>query len=110
MRIKMGAVISIFVMAFCMLQGCSNNQSTEPEVFDGSKYLQESELTEAGENPKAFASSYEPVINPDYAVSVPTYITKIDDTWFIVDCYHNRVIYNDNVDDSLFDFKIMCGE
>lgn len=109
MRIKMGALFSIFVMAFCILQGCKD-QTSQPSEFDGSKYLQESELTEAGNDPEGFAATYEPVINPDYVLTVPTYITKVDDTWFIVDCYHNRVIYNDNVDDSLFDFKIMCSE
>ena len=110
MRIKMGALISIFVMAFCILQGCNDNQTVQNKEFDGTNYLQISELTEAGNEPQSYADSYEPVINPDYALSVPTYITKIDDTWFIVDCYHNRVVYNDNVDNSLIDFKIMCDE
>lgn len=109
MRIKMALFTTIFISLF-LLQGCKKNESLETLPFDGKDYVQVSELTEAGENPESFAANYEEVINPDYALSVPTYITRIDGTWFIVDCYHNRVVYNDNVDDSLCDFKIMCSE
>ena len=35
--------------------------------------------------------------NPCVDLSVPTYITKVNDTYFIVDCYHNQVIYHDNL-------------
>lgn len=43
-------------------------------------------------------------------LSVPTYVTKIEDTWFIVDCYHNQVIYHDNLTDPLTDWQIMTDE
>lgn len=109
MRIKMGTIISIFVLAF-FIQGCTKDSKLENTEFDGTKYLQISELTEAAEDLDNYAKNAEVVKNPDYALSVPTYITKIDGIWFIVDCYHNRVIYNDNVDESLFDFDIMCSE
>ncbi len=46
------------------------------------------------------SSLYEEVINEDKmnaqaTLSIPTYVTKIDNTWFIVDCYHNQVLYYD---------------
>lgn len=31
----------------------------------------------------------------------PTFITKLDDQYFIVDCWHHRVIYNDNLLDQV---------
>lgn len=43
-------------------------------------------------------------------LSVPTYITKIEDTYFIVDCYHNQVIYHDNLTDPLYEWKVMTAD
>ena len=35
--------------------------------------------------------------NPFSDLSVPTYLTKIEDTYFLVDCYHDQVIYHNTV-------------
>ena len=43
-------------------------------------------------------------------LSVPTYVTKVEDTWFIVDCYHNQVIYHDNLTDPLTDWQVLTSE
>ncbi|MDE6406485.1 MAG: hypothetical protein K2M20_12645 [Lachnospiraceae bacterium] len=43
-------------------------------------------------------------------LSVPTYVTKVEDTYFIVDCYHNQVIYHDNLTDPLTDWQVLTGE
>lgn len=43
-------------------------------------------------------------------LSVPTYVTKIDDTYFIVDCYHDQVIYHDNLTDPLWQWSVMTDE
>ena len=51
-----------------------------------------------------------PVTNPYADLSVPTYITKIDDLYFLVDCYHDQVIYHDNLDDPLTDWLVMTDE
>ena len=48
--------------------------------------------------------------NVEPTLSVPTYITKIGDYYFIVDCYHNQVIYHDNLTDSLTDWKVMTSD
>lgn len=47
--------------------------------------------------------------NPNPTLSVPTYITKVKDTYFIVDCYHNQVIYNENLIDPLYEWRIMAS-
>lgn len=49
-------------------------------------------------------------LNPCADLSVPTYVTKVEDTWFIVDCYHNQVIYHDNLTDPLTDWQVMTDE
>lgn len=43
-------------------------------------------------------------------LSVPTYVTKIEDLYFIVDCYHNQILYHDNLTDPLTDWQIMTDE
>lgn len=43
-------------------------------------------------------------------LSVPTYITKVEDTYFIVDCYHDQVIYHDNLTDPLTDWCVLTSE
>ena len=43
-------------------------------------------------------------------LSVPTYITKVDDTYFLVDCYHDQVIYHDNLTDPLSEWMVMTDE
>ena len=46
--------------------------------------------------------------NPD--LSVPTYLTKIDGVYFIVDCYHNTVIYSSNLADPLTEWSVMTSD
>lgn len=48
--------------------------------------------------------------NPYTDLSVPTYLTKINDTYFLVDCYHNQVIYNDNLSDPLLEWHVMTDD
>ena len=81
-----------------------------PDPFDSSKYVEVSSLTSAGEDPAEAASEYEPIKNYDAKLSVPTYVTKLDDTWFIVDCYHNRVIYSDSLETPLTEWTIMTSD
>lgn len=48
--------------------------------------------------------------NPFSDLSVPTYLTKVDGTYFLVDCYHNQVIYHDNLSDPLWQWSVMTDE
>jgi len=48
--------------------------------------------------------------NPNPTLSVPTYLTQINDMYFIVDCYHNQVIYNENLSDPLYEWRIMTQD
>lgn len=35
---------------------------------------------------------------------------KVDDTYFLVDCYHNQVIYHDNLSDPLWQWSVMTDD
>ena len=48
--------------------------------------------------------------NPYSDLSVPTSVTKIGDTCFIVDCYHNQIIYAGSLDRPLNEWYVMTDE
>ncbi len=48
--------------------------------------------------------------NSNSTLSVPTYITRIGDTYFIVDCYNNQVIYNEDLTAPLYEWRIMTND
>lgn len=50
------------------------------------------------------------VVNPYADLAVPTYVTKVDNLYFIVDCYHNQIIYHDNLEDPLTDWNVMTSD
>lgn len=37
----------------------------------------------------------------------PTYITKIDDLYFIVDCWHHRIVYSHDLKQQISDWKVL---
>ena len=49
-------------------------------------------------------------VNPYFDLSVPTYITKLQDTYFLVDCYHDEIIYSDSLDRELNEWEVMTDE
>jgi len=40
----------------------------------------------------------------------PTYITIIDNNYFIVDCWHHRIIYNKNLQDPIIKWKVLIDD
>lgn len=43
-------------------------------------------------------------------LNVATYITKIDDNYFISDCYHDQILYNDNLSDNISEWKVLTNQ
>lgn len=43
-------------------------------------------------------------------LNVATYITKIGDTYFIADCYHDQIIFHDNLTDPLTEWSVLTDE
>lgn len=93
-----------FTCFLLLLSGCGKKR-TPAEAYVPENYLKESSLidfdiTELNTIPD----------NPNPTLSVPTYLTKVDDTYFIVDCYNNQVIYHDNLTDPLYEWRIMTRD
>jgi hypothetical protein len=111
-RALTGFSVFLLTLSLCSCKGPQPAEvPAEPAgPYDGSEYLRESDLTEEGEDPEVAFDSYEIEYNPDTTLSVPTYITKIEDYWYIVDCYHNRVIYNEDLETPLNSWMMMCSD
>lgn len=43
-------------------------------------------------------------------LNVATYITKIGDTYFIADCYHDQIIYHSNITDPVSGWSVLTDE
>lgn len=85
--------------------------SVQPAARASDNYLRASDIVLDFDNGNWQPTASDTVpTNPCSDLSVPTYITKVDDTYFIVDCYHNQVIYHDNLTDPLYEWKVMTSE
>ncbi len=84
----------------------TSSQDRQPPV-PITQYLRPSELVSVSD---AVSSETEPAINTFTDLSVPTYLTKVEGTYFLVDCYHNQVIYHDNLEDPLAEWNVMTDE
>ncbi len=95
----------LFLWSLCLSVACLTSCSKPAEDYVPENYLRESELI-------SFDRSSLNTIpnNPFPTLSVPTYITKVEDTYFIVDCYNNQVIYHDNLTDPLYEWEVMTND
>ncbi|MBO4242569.1 MAG: hypothetical protein J5883_04755 [Clostridiales bacterium] len=114
-RLKVVSLFCSLIVFALVLVGCGNTTSMntvsqKAEPYDGKAYIRMSELTEEGEDISKAVMDYVHVNNYDSVLSVPTYITKVDDVWFIVDCYHNRVLYTDELGKPLNQWYIMTDK
>lgn len=98
-----------FLFTLCFLPGiftaCNAGKPKPAVAYVPENYMQESSLI-------TFDRSSLNAIpdNPNSTLNVPTYITKIDDTYFIVDCYNNQVIYHHNLTDPLYEWQVMTKD
>lgn len=96
-------------ICICILAGllvsCGHKRPEPASDYIPTDYLAVSELI-----------SYDPALlnhipdNPYPTLSVPTYLTKVKNTYFIVDCYNNQVIYHDNLTDPVYQWQIMTND
>lgn len=111
-------ILAAVLIVFCLVRyyhikdtdtaASADNLLSRAQKIPVTEYISDSELTE--ETSLAAALQKEPAKNPYAELSVPTYITKIDYVYFLVDCYHNQVIYHDNLEDPLSEWSVMTDE
>lgn len=101
---KIFPLLGICVLAG-LLSGCGHSRPEPADSYIPTDYLAASE-------PITVDRSQQNTIpnNPFPTLSVPTYITKVKDNYFIVDCYNNQVIYHHNLTDPLYEWHIMTND
>ena len=65
---------------------------------------------EQEEEMRRLAELYKPKKNEHATLSVPTHITQVEGLYVILDCYHNQVIFNDNLVEPLTEWKVMISD
>ena len=73
----------ILIVVVCQLSACGSKRPEPSAPYVPDKYLAESTQIDFDSTSLNNVPG-----NPYPDLSVPTYITKVDDTYFIVDCYH----------------------
>lgn len=104
MKKKKLSVLPVCIAALLIIAaagGLIYSHSRTQETF-----LQLSELNETAKEEKSLPAPF----NPYFDLSVPTYITKLQDTYFLVDCYHDEIIYSDSLDRELSEWQVMTDE
>jgi hypothetical protein len=103
----------LILALFAVLTACATDSSSRKPsaVLASEESLRASEIVfDINDQENTFLSPASIPTNPYPDLSVPTYITKVEDTYFIVDCYHDQVIYHDNLTDPLSKWQVMTNE
>ena len=87
----------------------ADNTSTSEEELAATS-LKSADVLVAKEDIQTVADSTEVQYNPQTDLSVPTFVTQIDGLYFIVDCYHNEIIYSDSLDTYISNWYVMTSD
>lgn len=105
---RISACMLAAVFGLVPLSGCGSGNVTDTHI-EATPVATENASTSTGSGEEDGVSA-EPAVNLASALSVPTQITKIDDLFFIVDCYNNQVIYSDTIDKPLNEWFVMTSD
>ena len=113
-----GNLIAAFVLAAAMvmpacatsIDDISHTEEIKTEKISswaqGDGYLRESEELADTQD----AENNEILKNSEFTLSVPTYITQLDNNYFIVDCYHDQIIYSDSIKAPLNEWNVLTRD
>ncbi len=102
---NMKKIFLMSILTFCLLAGCT--ASTQEEVKIESVYEWESIAVETPDKPLE-TITYEK--NTYDTLNVATYLTKIGDTYFLADCYHNQILFHDNLTSPITEWKVLTED
>lgn len=95
----------ICILTICLLSGCAS--VPQEEVHSDSVYEWESIA------PDTPSKTLQPITyenNTFDTLNVATYLTKIGDTYFLSDCYHNQILFCDNLTDAITEWKVLTND
>lgn len=99
---KKNFLMSLVITSF--LCGCTNISGEE--VTPASVEWENITLTTADKT--LVPITYEK--NTYDTLNVATYLTKIGDTYFLADCYHNQILFHDNLTSPITEWKVLTKD
>lgn len=100
-------IFTLYLLFFCGILTACGTDAPLPSAEHLRAFEQILDIEGAGFSPVPAETIPK---NPYPDLSVPTYVTKVEDTWFLVDCYHDQIIYHDNLSDPLTDWQVLTDE
>lgn len=98
-----GVIIAIAVM----LPACAEKNEQQTIIEKSISEDNAGEISYQGMLPEPIVFEQK---NTYDTLNVSTYITRIDNTYFIADCYHDQIIYHDNITDPLNQWDVLTNE
>ncbi|MDE5698285.1 MAG: hypothetical protein K2I96_12890 [Lachnospiraceae bacterium] len=98
-----GVIIAIAVM----LPACAEKNEQQTIIEKSISEDSAGEISYQGMLPEPIVFEQK---NTYDTLNVSTYITRIDNTYFIADCYHDQIIYHDNITDPLNQWDVLTNE
>ena len=95
----------VIMLIICFTCGCAN--TSNEEVSSASIYEWENMATQTLANPLA-PLTYEK--NTYDTLNVATYLTKIGGTYFLADCYHNQILFHDNLESPITEWRVLTND
>ncbi len=93
----------IYLAVACLLMGCTTKTTEEPQTT----YEWESVASDTKKEPLQ-PITYEK--NTYDTLNVATYLTKIENTYFLADCYHDQILFHDNIMDAITEWSVLTNE
>lgn len=110
----MGKSKRIYMAGMALLVGLASAACGNKQDLDTAQIMAESENGPDKKKPLYEGMVSEPMIcdrkNTYDTLNVATYITKFDNTYFLSDCYHDQVLYHDNITDPLKEWNVLTDE
>lgn len=90
----------LMILNIGLLAGCGQKKVPDEHIQDAEILV---------EDVDAAAEGMEPEYNPNHFPDVPTQVNKIGETYFLVDCYNDQVVFSDDVCAPLYEWKVMAS-
>ncbi len=105
---KKRCITSIFLVIIMFFSACVEEKEV-PTIIWQQNENSNSSIDSVYEGMLSEPTVYRQKNNYDM-LNVATYITKVNDIYFIVDCYHDQIIYNKNLTDPLNQWNVLTNE
>ena len=103
---KIQKTILLLTILSILLAACTDSQTLNPIEQEPPSIEMDNTIYDGLiENPKPLEKQ-----NTYEVLNVATYITKVKDTYFIADCYHDQILYSDVLTKPLTEWKVLTDE